>query len=506
MILPSRLRTFIAAALLGLLNTAHAADIPEPDKDIYQDQDLYPYSPSLPSLESQAELRLVKTDLNKYLRRKLLWQGSLDIPYEYCDFIESLISNEIHKTLIWLKRGLGMRRDLQDLTLPDELQEQIKKASSNVIKGFDKIAPLIITSADKTINEQEYHHQYALLIMIFDTYFKDQLLWIAYHLLQPVPPSKTDSHHKSPQIKRLVAYDLLIPPLTGDSLALWQSKRDHFYLLNQVVRISTASFTEFDLQQIKEKTNISLNCTLDDRQLIRYFDNSCTFLGETFLLEKQNLENVNDFLCLSEKILGAELDLYRHYQELFPNLMVQDKIKIDVQASLAPHLITLHQTFFENLIHLYLNTVTRVNEIKEAQAIAEQSLFFAEKIHNQLIRHVGNLVTNNVKATTHKEMSNLYKTSIHNLFTTTLNFLEQHYQQRSLFTKALTSLGGRTSQTQEFFKKLKQICEERFLFLAAPSVSPNLCLVDSFERLEKQMLETDQSTVEPFKKVLSGYW
>lgn len=504
MILSLRLKTFIAAALLLIFNSTYAAEILEPDKDIYQD--LYPYSPSLPPLETQSELHLVKTDLNKYLRRKLLWQVNVEIPYEHCDFIESLISTEIHKTLIWLKRGLGMRRDLQDLTLPDELQKHIKKAASNVIKGFDKIAPSIITSADKTINEQEYPHQCALLVMIFDTYFKDQLLWIAYHLLQPVPPSKTDSHHKSAQIKRLVAYDLLTPPVTADSLTLWQSKRDQFYLLNQVVRISAAAFTELDLQEIKEKTNIKLDCTLDDRQLIRYFDNSCAFLGETFQLEKQNLEDVNDFLCLSEKILGAELDLYRHYQELFPTLMVQDKIKIDVQASLAPHLITLHHTFFENLIHIYLNTVTRVNEIKEAQATAEQSLAFAEKIHNQLIRHVGNLVTNNSKATTHKEMSNLYKTSIHNLFTTTLNFLEQHYQQRSLLTKALTSLGGRTSQTQEFFRKLKQICEERFPFLMAPGVSPNLCLVDSFERLEKQMLEMDQSTVEPFKKILSGYW
>ncbi|MBW8309888.1 MAG: hypothetical protein K0M45_09715 [Candidatus Paracaedibacteraceae bacterium] len=489
--------------LIQLFLTVHAYDSEE---DSYWDEINNPYfsqPPTLasaPSLPPPQDLKLVKIELSKYLERKSEKGTFITISPEHYELIETQISLEIQKTLLWIKKNLAATHPHNIVQHREEFQGRIQAGITNLMQNVEKIGPTImgLTSFDE-IDSSDQKKYYAFLF-ILDNYYRDQLLRMGYSLLQPIRPSDLNQSYVTTDLKRLQNYSLIDETFIPDTLHSWKRKKFYFCLLNQLTRLSLDLFVKEELIEAKKQIGFNINYSIDYDYLSKFYNDSCSFLTEALPSLSKEIIVPHEIYKITKKIIKNSLRLHEDYQKFFPDHMVTERIKAKVESYLARCLGDSHTLFFQYCPTAFMQKITHPLPIEELKELATSFFEDVFEIHKTITLYVqdtpskpGSLITT-------------YQDSICKCSLATLTALEELYNNRSLVTKTLTSWGSRTSQTRAFLEVFKSSCQQKFPFLFAPSKQAEFSMKDRFSTLEKHMDEMDGSPVETVSKNLYSLW
>lgn len=490
--------------LIQTYSTAMESDDGGQYYDYYSD--LYtPPSLSPPTTNYQPEdLMLVRTDFQKYLGRKLNWNNCIEVRHEAILLIEKTVSTEIDSILKSIKYKFQTATDTIDLGYANDLQKKIQHSMETILKTINPvISSILVCDIDEepactdSLHKDEASEKQTLFMVILDNYFREQLLWAGYGLLQPIRSHIIDDYQSQSEIIRLNAYYLIDKKPTPDTLTTWQTKQDYLCLLSQAVRVS--SIPAKDFTELMQQTKINLNYKIDYEHLIRFYHNSCLFLQEELKQLSNQATTPTEIKDITKQVIQLTHNLHYNYQKFFPELLTPDEAKSSIEPDLTKCIFQIHQVFLECFTRAFLKDFSNSPPISDVKNCVDFALTTAEHIHIILGSTLSSL------GQTPKKFEETYQVIIHTLFVTTLNYLGQLYTNRNILTKAFTSLGGRTSQTRELLKHLKHSYQERFPFLFTPSTSPHLSLVENFVELEKYMDELDHTATESAKNTIYNY-
>lgn len=468
--------------------------------------DLYVPPSQLPTtINYQLEdLMLVRTDFKKYLRRKLNWSNYIEIKDETILLIEKTISTEIDYILKSIRHKLQTKTHTIDLSYANDLQKKIQHSMEAIPKTINPVISSILVcdisensiDAD-SLDKDEISEKQGIFIIILDNYFREQLLWAGYGLLQPIRSQIIDDYQSKSEIIRLSAYYLIDEKPHPDTLTTWETKQNYLCFLNQAVRVS--SLSEKDLAEIMQQTKFNLNYKIDYENLIRFYHNSCLFLYEELKQLITQATTPTEIKDITKKIIRLTHKLHYNYQKFFPELLTPDVAKSSIESSLTRCIFQIHQVFLEFFTPAFLKVFSNSPSISDVKNYIDFALTTTEHVHIILGKTLNSLNQ------TPKKFEETYQITIHTLFVTTLNYLENFYTNRNILTKTLTSLGGRISQTRQLLEYLKCSYQTRFSFLFTPSTEPHLSLIENFAGLEKHMDELDQTSTESAKNTIYNY-
>ncbi|AIK97232.1 hypothetical protein [Candidatus Odyssella acanthamoebae] len=485
--------------LIQLVLTVHAYDS---EDDSYFDDINAPYiyqTPTLassPSLPQHQGLKLVKMDLSKYLERKLEKSNFIVISPEHYELIEIQVSIEIQKTLLWIKKNLEAKHPHNIVQHREEFHARIKAGIENLMQNMEKIGPTImgLTSLDD-VDSKDQKKYYAFLF-ILDNYYRDQLLRIGYGLLQPILHSSINQSSVTTDLQRLQNYSLADETFIPDTLRTWKRKKFYFCLLNQLTHPSLDLFVKEELIEAKKQIGFNINYSIDHDYLAKFYQDSCSFLTEDLTLLSKEINTPQKIYKITKKIIKNSLRLHEDYQKFFPDHLVANRIKADIESYLAQCLADSHTLFFQYCPSLFLEKITHPLPIEDLKELVTHFFEGTFDIHKTITLYVSDTPFSPITLTT------TYQESVYKCTLATLTAIEDLYNNRSLVTKTLTSFGSRTSQTRTFLEIFKSSSHQQFPFLFAPSEHPELSLIDGFAKIEKQMDQMDGSPVETVSKNL----
>jgi hypothetical protein len=455
---------------------------------------------SVPSLPSHQDFKLVKSDLSKYLERKLEKSNFIVISPAHYELIETHVSLEIQKTLGWIKKNLDVTHPHNIVQHREEFHARINSGIENLMQNIEKIAPTILGLPSLNDPNSPEQKKYYVFLFILDNYYRDQLLRIGYSLLQPMGPSSITQSKVTLELQRLQNYSLAEEISIPDTVQTWERKKLYFCLLNQLTRLSLDLFVKEELIEIKKQIGFNISYSIDYDYLARFYKDSCSFLTEDLLfLFKKSMEP-HEAYQITKKIIKNSLRLHEDYQKFFPDQLVSDKIKADVESYLAHCLADIHTLFFHHCPSLFLEKMTQPLAIEALKELVTHFFEEASDIHKTITLYVNDATFSPTSLTT------TYHESIYKCAFASLTAIEDLYNNRNVVTKTLTSWGGRTSQTRAFLEMFKASSQNQFPFLFVPSAHPELSLIDQFAQIEKQMDQMDGSPVETVSKNLYSIW
>lgn len=467
--------------------------------------------PSPQNFVNLRELKLVKTDFSKYIGRLQNWKSFVSVPSETCLLIETLISAHIQTTLVWVNSQLQAKDPLDSILMRSEIEERIKPSIVELFRSVDCLIPSFIHRPEDEESDQEddpenkalqsFASKSLFFALALDLYYRDQLLWMSYGLLQPINPKKLDSYSQKTEFLRLQNYSLYDGTPIQDSLITLKSKQAFLFLINQIVRTSLQKIDDTGLLKLITSFPFEIEYTLNTQNLVRFYESCSQFLADEFnrsIKEDTSPAQVHE---TAQTFLEYMLNMYADFGSYFPDLMRIEQVRHSIKSCFLNNILNLHLGFFEAYSEAVVGTIDPSISAQDLQEQANLILRNASQIHT-VIRSK----TAGVSSPFKQNPTDLFERSIYTCFLAILNHIEQVYANRSFLTKTVTAWGGRTSQTSQLLTTLKTDYMHVYPFLFTTDNDMGASILQKFEQIDAKMKAIDEHPVEITKKTAKAYW